>query len=127
MSVSRFMGKWFGRDGRRPLGSARPPRRCQPNLQSLDDRIVPANISTSLVMGNLTLTDNGAVNVTIGQPAANQIRLTPAAGTTINGQAGPVTIQGVTGNLSVNLGAGDDSLTFDLSARSIDVGNLSVT
>src|SRR4029453_7665064 len=30
-------------------------------------------------------------------------------------------------NLSVNLGAGNDSLTFDLSDTGIDVGNLSIT
>src|SRR5262249_30620941 len=85
------------------------------------------NITTSLALGNLTITDHGAVNVTISQPADNQIKLTPAAGTTINGQADAVTIMGVTGNLSVNLGDGDDSVTFDLSDRSIDVGDLSVT
>src|SRR5262249_6671383 len=39
----------------------------------------------------------------------------------------PVTIEGVTGNLSVNLGTGNDSVAFDLSDRGIDVGNLSLT
>src|SRR5262249_55412652 len=57
----------------------------------------------------------------------NQITITPGDGTTINGQAGPVTIEDVTGNLAVNLGAGNDSVTFDLSESSIDVGNLSIT
>src|SRR5262245_56445361 len=109
MFVSRFMGKLFGRDGRRHTTTVRRPRRFRPSLESLDGRIVPANISTNLVLGNLTLTDNGATSVTISQPAADMIRLTPDAGTTINGAAAAVTIEGVTGNLSVNLGTGDDS------------------
>src|SRR5262249_38852286 len=61
------------------------------------------------------------------QPAANLITITPGDGTTINGEALAVTIEGVTGNLSVNLGTGNDTVTFDLSDTSIDVGNLSIT
>lgn len=127
MSVPRFMGKLFARDRRRKVTPARKVSRFRPTLSSLDDRIVPANISTNLVMGNLTLTDSGATSVTISQPAANVIRLTPGDGTTINGQAVAVNINGVTGNLSVNLGGGNDFVTFDLSQSSIDVGNLSLT
>lgn len=127
MSVPRFMGRLFGRDRRRKHTPARAPRPFRPTFHALDDRIVPANLSTSLVMGNLTLTDNGATSFIISQPAANTIRITPNAGTTINGQAVAVNINGVTGNLSVNLGGGDDSVTFDLSQTSIDVGNLSIT
>src|SRR5262249_19872269 len=123
----RLMGKLFGRRGRGQGAAARRPNRFRPALESMESRLVPANISTSLVLGNLSLTDNGAVSVAISQPAANQITLTPAAGTTVNGQAGPVTINGVTGNLSVNLGAGDDTVTFDLSQAGIDVGNLSIS
>jgi hypothetical protein len=85
-----------------------------------------ANVATSLVGGNLTLTDNGAVSFAISQSAANKITLTPAAGTTINGQARAVTINGVTGNLTANLGTGNDTVTFDLSAAGIDVGNLTL-
>src|SRR5262249_49929343 len=57
----------------------------------------------------------------------NVIQITPGDGTTINGQQRIVTIQDVTGNLSVNLGSGNDSLTFDLSDTGISVGNLSIT
>jgi hypothetical protein len=122
-----FMGKLFSRDGRRKGAPVRRPIRCRPTLESLDERLVPANISTSLVLGNLTLTDDGASSLTISQPAANQIRITPGDGTTINGLARAVTITDVTGNLSLNLGTGNDSLTFDLSDTGIDVGNLSIT
>jgi hypothetical protein len=127
MSVFRFMSKWFGRGGRRNGTFARVPGPFRPALESLDGRLVPANISSSQVLGNLVLTDNGAVSVTISQPGADQITLTPAAGTTIDGQAGPETFDGVTGNLTLNLGTGDDSVTFDLSDTGITVGNLSIT
>jgi hypothetical protein len=122
-----FLGKLFGRGGRRKQAPVRRPLRFRPGLESLEDRLTPTNVSTSLVGGNLTLTDNGVSKLTISQPAANVIRITPGDGTTINGLARAVTIQGVTGNLSVNLGTGNDSLTFDLSDTGIAVGNLSIT
>src|SRR5262245_26451113 len=123
----RFMDKFLGRGGRLNGAPARRPIRSRLALESLEGRLTPAAVSTSLVGGNLTLTDSGASNFTISQPAANQIKITPAAGTTINGSANAVTIQGVTGNLNVNLGSGNDTLTFDLSAAGISVGNLSIT
>src|SRR5262249_36534319 len=107
-----FMGNVPGRNG----ASVPTPNRFRPALESLEDRLTPANITTSLVNGNLTLTDNGASSITISQPAANEITITPGDGTTVNGQAGPVTIEDVTGNLSINLGSGNDSVAFDLSA-----------
>src|SRR3954447_14196449 len=97
----------FSRDrGRRQGAPARTPSRFRPAWEPLEGRLVlSGNVTTSLVAGNLALTDNGAVSFKISQPAANKITLTPAAaGTTINGQGGPVTITGVTGNLTANLG-----------------------
>jgi hypothetical protein len=126
MSVSRFLAQLL-RDGarRRPV---RKSLRFRPGLESLECRLAPANVTTSLVGGNLTITDNAPTSsLTISQPAANQITITADPGTTINGRAGQVTIIGVTGNLSVNLGTGTDTLTFDLSAHNIDVGNVSIT
>src|SRR5262249_37755437 len=114
--------------GRRKATPARKPLRFRPAPESLEARLALAgNVTTSLVAGNLTLSDNGAVTFKISQPAANRITLTPAAGTTVNGQAGPVTITGVTGNLSINLGTGNDTVTFDLSNTSINVRNVSIS
>jgi hypothetical protein len=128
MSVSRFLTKWLRDGGRHQGAPARKPLRFRPALESLECRLAPAaNLSTSLVGGNLTLTDSGASNFTISQPAVNLIRIIPGDGTTINGQAIAVTIPGVTGNLNVNLGSGNNTVTFDLSATSISVGNLSIT
>src|SRR5262245_51172800 len=127
MSVYNFLAKFLRGGSERRQAPGRKPGRFRPALESLEGRLVPANVNTSLVLGNLTLTDDGASSITISQPAANLIRITPGDGTTINGQARAVTIQDVTGNLSVNLGTGDDSLTFDLSDTSISVGNVSIT
>jgi hypothetical protein len=94
----------------------------------LEGRLTPTgNVTTSLVGGNLTITDNTAASsLTLSQPAAGEITITPDAGTTINGKAGPVTISGVTGGLNVNLGTGNDTLTFDLSQHSLAVANVSI-
>jgi hypothetical protein len=128
MSVLRSMHTLFGRGARRRAAPARPSRRFRPALESMDDRLVPSNVTTSLVNGNLSLTDDGSVSFSISQSLPGRITITPDAGTTVNGQAGPVTIQGVTGNLAYNMGAGNDSVTFDLSARPILItGDLSIT
>jgi hypothetical protein len=130
MSVRSFVAKWFRDSGRRKAVPVRRPLPFRPALESLEDRLTPAtgNLTTSLVGGNLTIIDNAATSqITISQPAANEITITPDAGTTVNGKAGPVTITGVSGNLAVNLSTGRDSLIFDLSQHSIDVGNLSIT
>jgi hypothetical protein len=122
-----LLSKWL-RGGTRRAPRSVEVRRFRPTLESLECRLTPSsNITTSLMGGNLTITDNVAANVTLSQPAANEITITTAAGTTINGQTGPVTISGVTGNLNVNLGAGNDSLTFDLSQTSFAVGSVSIT
>src|SRR4051812_40415038 len=124
----RFSLGFLRGSGRRKGSPSRTPNRFCPAPELLEGRLVlSGNVTTSLVGGNLTLSDNGAVGLTISQPAANRITLAPAAGTTVNGQAGLVTITGVTGNLTANLGTGNDTLTFDLSHAGIDVRNLSVT
>jgi hypothetical protein len=128
MSVSRFLAQLLRDGGRRQGAPVRKPLRFRPGLESLECRLAPANVTTSLVGGNLSITDNAPTsNITISQPAPNKITITPDAGTTINGRAGPVTITGVTGNLNMDLGTGTDTLTFDLSTGSIDVRNLSIT
>jgi hypothetical protein len=129
--VSSSIGKFLSRRSRGDRRKASPLSRTvrfRSALESLEGRTMMANVATTLVNGNLTLTDNGsASNITISQPAANQIKLSPAVGTTINGQANAVTINGVTGDLTANLGGGNDTLTFDLSGRKIDVRNLKIS
>src|SRR5262245_57098522 len=104
MSVLSLMNKLVNRGGRRMASPARPSRRVRPVLQSLDDRFVPSNVTTNLVGGNLSLTDDGSVSFHISQFTPGQITITPDAGTTVNGQADSVTVAGVTGSLAYNMG-----------------------
>jgi hypothetical protein len=129
VSVPVLFAKLLRGSARRKGAPVRKPIQFRPALEGLEGRLTPAgNVTTSLVGGNLTIIDNAAASsLTISQPAANEITITPDAGTTINGKAGPVTIMGVTGGLNVNLGTGNDTLTFDLSHHSIAVGNVSIT
>jgi hypothetical protein len=128
MFTLRPVLKWLRRGTRR---APRPvePCRFRPTLESLECRLTPSsNVTTSLVGGNLTITDNAATSsLTLSQPAAGEITITPDAGTTINGKAGPVTISEVTGGLNVNLGTGTDTLIFDLSHHSFSIGKVSIT
>src|SRR5579884_1096705 len=98
----RLLSKWL-RGGKRRTPRPVGPSRFRPTLEWLECRLTPAttNVTTSLVGGNLTIMDNAATSsLTLSQPAANEITITPDAGTTINGKTGPVTITGVTGGLT---------------------------
>jgi hypothetical protein len=122
--VSKWLRGDAGRASQQPEG-----RRCRPLLESLESRLTPSgDVTAMLTGGNLSIIDHAASStLTLSQPAAHEITITPDAGTTINGKAGPVTISGVTGNLDVDLGAGKDTLTFDLSKTSFDIGSVSIT
>ena len=130
MSIRGFLGQLLGGDSRRQGALVRKPLRFRPALEVLECRLAPAiaDVTAGVVFGNLTITDNAATSqLTLSQPADAEITITPDAGTTINGRAGPVTLVGVTGNLNVNLGAGNGTLTFDLSQHDINVGNVLIT
>jgi hypothetical protein len=128
MFTFRPVLKWLRGGARRARRSVEPGR-FRPSLESLECRLTPSgNVTTSLVDGNLTITDNAETSsLTLSQPAAGEITITPDAGTTINGKAGPVTISRVTGGLNVNLTTGNDTLTFDLSQHSFSIGKVSIT
>src|SRR5262249_53555009 len=130
MSIRSFLGQLLGGDSRRQGALVRKPPRFRPALEVLECRLAPAiaDVTASVLFGNLTITDNAATSqLTLSQSAADEITITPDDGTTINGRAGPVTMVGVTGNLNVKLGAGNDTLTFGLSQHDIRVGNVSIT
>jgi hypothetical protein len=129
MSVLNFLAMLLRGSGRGKRAPVRKPIRFRPTLELLESRLTPStgNVTTSLVGGVLTLIDNAATSqLVLSQPAANEITITPDAATTINGKAGPVTISGVTGGLNINLETGNDTLTFDLSKHSFNIGNLSI-
>jgi hypothetical protein len=106
--------------------------RFRPTLELLENRLTPSgNVTAALSGGNLTITGDAQANgIALSQPAAGAITITPDATTRVNGKAAgtPVTFMNVTGNVAINLGAGNDSLTFDLSHGNLAVvGNLTAT
>jgi hypothetical protein len=127
MSRLRFLSKWL-RNGSPRTPRAVESRRFRPSLEALECRLTPsANVMAAVVNGNLNILDNAAASsLTLSQSAAGQVTITPDAGTTINGKAGPATFGGVTGGLNVNLGTGNDTLTFDLSQNNFAIGNVSI-
>src|SRR5262249_58585215 len=129
-SIRSCVGKLRGGDGGREGALVGKPLRFRPALEVLECRLAPATagVTASVVFGNLTITDNAATSqLTLSQPAAGEITITPDDGTPINGRAGPVTMEAETGNLNGPLGAGMDTLTFDLSQHDIRDDNVAVT
>jgi hypothetical protein len=98
-------------------------RRVRPVLELLESRLTPSgNVTATLSQGTLGITGDFQANgITISQPAANQITITPDSTTTVNGKAAALTVKGVTGSVVMSLGAGDDSVTLDLSSGNIDI------
>jgi hypothetical protein len=104
----------------------------RPVVELLEDRLTPSgNVTAAVVAGSLTITGDAQANgITLSQPAANQITITPDATTSVNGKAAgtAVTLTNVTRSITVNLHGGDDSLTFNQSAGNITVhGNLAIS
>jgi len=101
------------------------PRRFRPTFELLESRLTPSGVTAALVGGNLTITDAVAHNaLSISQPVANEIVITDAS-TSINGMpvGTPLIIKGVTGNITINLAAGD-SLSSGPAAPLTVAGNL---
>jgi hypothetical protein len=107
---------------------ARTANRTFLRVECLEDRLVPAgNVHAALLFGTLTLTgDPQANHIAISQPAFGELTITPESGTTVNGQAGPVTFSGVSGDLNINLDKGPDEVDFDLSQPISLPGNLNI-
>jgi VCBS repeat-containing protein len=96
-------------------------RKRQLGLERLESRIVLAgNVSATVRGGNLQVTGDTLGNeITIEQPALNRFTITSRDGTTtINGQAGPLTFNGVKKNLSISLSSGDDVVELAGSGNS---------
>jgi hypothetical protein len=96
-----------------------------PVLEQLETRTGLAGNVTAVVSGGdlIVRGDDAGADITLSQPGARQITLT-GTDTTVNGSAGPVTFSGVTKDLRIYFGSGDDSLTFDESTPISLSGNL---
>ncbi len=118
----------FGLGIRVPLiSAAKTLSRLTPLLEQLETRTALAgNVTAAVLGGNLVVNgDNQGADIAISQPSVGKITLT-GDGTSINGSAGPVTFSGVTRDLRINFGKGNDSLTFDETNPITVCGNLSI-
>src|SRR5207302_1182896 len=100
-------------------------RYIRPTLESLESRLTPSGVTATLIGGNLTITDSVSHNALIlSRPAANEIVITDAAAS-INGKpvGTPLTVKGVTGNVTINLAA-NDRLTAGPANPLLVTGNL---
>jgi len=84
-------------------------------MECLESRLLlSGNVLASVAHGVLSIVGDAAANdivVTAGA-SSGQVVVASGAGnaTQINGQAAPVTLQGVTGNVQIKLGVGDDKV-----------------
>ncbi len=112
----------FQRHLRRSPQSRKPSRR---GFERLESRSMMA-VTTSLVGGVLTVTgdgDNDTIAI-LGTANPGELTITGSDNTSVDGTVnGSVTIGGVTSNLIVNLGAGDDNLTLN---RVYIAGNIQI-
>lgn len=92
-----------------------PARRpTAPLLEPLEERrLLDGNVAVPVEFGNLVIRGDAGDNaITISRPdPLGPVRVTPAAGTTINGQTGAVDFDDVS-SIRGTLGDGDDDLTL---------------
>jgi hypothetical protein len=93
---------------------ARPSVRLQ--AERLEARDVPAgSVVTAMVDGSLFIFGDAQDNqITIGQVVPGVLTITPNGGTIVDGSSTTVT-RSINRDLIIELGAGNDSLTFDLA------------
>jgi hypothetical protein len=102
------------------LEASKMKKRINPksfNFESLEKRWAMAgNVSAAISGKSLTLTgDDLANNFAItGTGIAGQVLITGAPGTTINGSAAPLLVQGITSTIHAKLKGGDDIFTASL-------------
>ena len=87
-----------------------------PSFEALEHRVLlSGDVLASVVHGNLNIRGDLLGNnlvVTPGVNAGEVVITSGADATTINGLSGPITLHGVTGNVDIRMGAGDDILTM---------------
>jgi FG-GAP-like repeat len=83
-------------------------------LHTLEDRFTPAgNLTARLLVGSLVVTGDAESNtLAVTQTAPGSFTITTEDGTTVNGNTDPVTVSGVTRDLVLRLGRGNDRVRF---------------
>jgi hypothetical protein len=96
------------------------PCRFSPRLERLETRVVPVGNVTAMVLNGTLYVAGDALNnaVRMQSIGAGAVTISATDGTTaVNGQFGPLTLGGVAGVVSINLGDGNNQL--DLSGLSV--------
>jgi hypothetical protein len=96
-------------------------------FEALEDRtLLAGNVVASISGGALRLVGDSAGNqVRVEQVSASSVLLTPLDGTTtINGTAGPVTLNGFRSGVALAAGAGDDVFLFEGTNGAFQMGNV---
>jgi len=90
------------------------------HLEELESRrVLAGNVSASVSDGNLSIAGDDASNqILVTRNADLSVTITSLDGTTINGQAGPITLANARDDLAVNMAGGDDVIRF---AGSVDL------
>jgi hypothetical protein len=100
-------------------------RRARLSVEPLEPRTVPAGNVATVLSGNtlFLIGDVSDDSIILSQPLGpGTLTITPTGGTTVNRQLLPVS--GVLPpNLTIALGAGNDSVAFDLGTRPITIQN----
>jgi cyclophilin family peptidyl-prolyl cis-trans isomerase len=113
--------------GRKGLGGL---RRFLPRVENLEDRTVPSgNVTAAANGGSLVVTgDNAGNKILVASMGDDAVLIRSVDGTTtINGQAGPVVVDGLDGGYHFDMLGGDDTLFFDNPRHdgflSVDLGD----
>ena len=108
-------------------GRARVRSRTRPCLEYLEGRLVLSNVSATLAGGSLTITFPATASISISQSGPGLIDITNTTNpvSTVNGQTGPV-LFAVSKDLTIDLNAGNDTVTFAGPTPISINGNLSV-
>lgn len=108
------------RTNRRPKQTAPRSRHAQLGFEQLEDRVMLAgNVSAFISGGNLRINGDSLGNeVLVERAGATSVRLTPEAGTTVNGSALPVTLGGFRFGIVLTANGGDDEFRFAGTAAS---------
>jgi hypothetical protein len=97
------------------IEGAKAPARL--SFEALERRVLLAgSVLASVSNGNLSIYGDVAANAIVLDQSglnADQVRITAAGGTTINDQADPVIVSGITRGVGIELRGGDDTVTLN--------------
>ena len=113
------MWNWRAKNARKRLSKSAP---ADARIEPLETRaLLAGNVVASLNGSHLTVTGDAAANSIEITVLNNEVQLRGLSSTTINGSSNPFVVAAntdtITGNVSVSLGAGNDSVGFSRNVK----------